>query len=89
MSLVSVKRAVLLELVLEDPLVGDDIGSRGRGTKSHVLLDSRASYSSIARCQWGSTSALWTEVGTRDSAGGVAAATDSCRRSMDLVTPAA
>jgi hypothetical protein len=46
-----------------------------RGTKSHVLLDSRTSYSSsIARFQWGSTSTLWTEVGIEDNVGGVGAA---------------
>jgi fructose-1,6-bisphosphatase len=60
----------------------------GRGTKSHMLLDSRASYSSIVQCQWGSVSALWTEVRAGDSVGG-AAAVESCRQSIGLVTPAA
>jgi hypothetical protein len=87
-TLVSIKIAMCLELVLEDPLIGDDIGPRGRGTKSHMLLDSRASYSSIVQCQWGSTSALQAEVGTRDNVRG-AAAVESCRRSMGLVTSAA
>jgi hypothetical protein len=48
-SLVPVKRVIHLELVLEDPLVGDDIGPRRPRNKSHVLLDNRALYSSIAR----------------------------------------
>jgi hypothetical protein len=43
-SLVMVKRAICLELVLEDQNAGDDIGVLG--TKFHVLLHSRASYSS-------------------------------------------
>jgi hypothetical protein len=46
MSLIPVQRAIGLKLVLEDPLVGDDIALGGQGTKSHVLLDCRASYSS-------------------------------------------
>jgi hypothetical protein len=50
----------------------------GRGTKSHVLLDSMASYSSISQRQWESASALRTEVGTGDSVRGAAAA-ESCR----------
>jgi hypothetical protein len=79
MSLVSIKRAIRLELVLENPLAGDDIGPGGRGTKSNMLLDSRATYStSTARCQWGFMSALQIEVGTGDSVGGVAVA-ESCR----------
>jgi hypothetical protein len=48
-TLVSVQRVIRLELVLKDPLVGDDVGQRGQGTKSHKLLNSKASYSSIAR----------------------------------------
>jgi hypothetical protein len=39
----------------------------GHGTKSHMLLDSMALYSSIAWRQWGSTSVLRTKVGTGDS----------------------
>jgi hypothetical protein len=73
-SLVPVKRAICLELVLKDPLVGDDIGPRGRGTKSHVLLDNKASHSSIARRQWRSASVLPTEVKTEDNVRGVAVA---------------
>jgi hypothetical protein len=53
-----------------------------------MLLDSRASYSSIARRQWGSVSVLRTVVGTGDSVGG-AAAVENCRRSTGLVTSAA
>jgi hypothetical protein len=53
-----------------------------------VLLDSRASYFSIAQHQWGSASALQTEVRTGDSVRGAATA-ESYRRSMGLVTPAA
>jgi hypothetical protein len=49
-SLVPIKRAICLELVLEDPLVGDNLYLGGQGTKSHVLLDSRALYSFIVRC---------------------------------------
>jgi hypothetical protein len=61
--LVAVKRTVSLKFMLEDLLAGDDVGPR-----SHVLLDNMASYSfSIARRQWGSASALRTEVGTTDS----------------------
>jgi hypothetical protein len=52
-SLVPIKGAIRLELVLENPLAGDNIGTGVRGTKSHMLLDSRASYSSIARRHWG------------------------------------
>jgi hypothetical protein len=88
MSLVPVQRAIYLELVLEDPLAIDDIGPKRSRTKFHVLLDSRASYSTIARHRWGSVSALQTEVRTRDSVGGAAAA-KSCKRSTGLVTVAA
>jgi hypothetical protein len=65
-------------------MAGDDT----QENKSHVLLNNRASYSSIARRQWGSASALRTEVGTGDSVGG-AATVESYRRSTGLVTPAA
>jgi hypothetical protein len=45
-SLVPVQRAIHLELMFENPLAGDDIALESRGTKSHMLLDSRATYSS-------------------------------------------
>jgi hypothetical protein len=89
MSLVSIKRAIRLELVLENPLASDDIGPGGRGTKPNMLLDSRATYStSTVRCQWGFMSALQIEVGIRDCVGEVAVA-ESCRQPMGLVILAA
>jgi hypothetical protein len=45
-GLVSLGCPIDLELVLEDPLGGDNIGATGRGTKSQVSLDMRAAYSS-------------------------------------------
>jgi hypothetical protein len=45
-SLVPLKCPVALELVLEYPLIGDNIGAAGRGTKSQVSLDMRVAYSS-------------------------------------------
>jgi hypothetical protein len=86
-NLVSVQRAFCLELVLEDPLAGHHISPWRLWYKSHVLLDNIASYSSIARCQWESASALQTEVETGDRAG-EAAATKSCRWSTSMVTSA-
>jgi hypothetical protein len=77
----------LLSLCLKIHLPVTMLAPGGRGIKSHVLLDSRVSYSSIARRQWGSASALWIEVGTGDSVGGAVVA-ESCRRSMGLVIPA-
>jgi hypothetical protein len=51
---------------------------------SHVLYDSRASYSSsIERCLWGSKSMLRIEVEIRDSVRGVVVA-ESCRWSTSL-----
>jgi hypothetical protein len=77
-----------LSLCLKIHLSVTTLALGGRGTKSHVLLDSSASYSSIARRQWGSVSTLQTEVGTGDRVRGGAAA-ESCRQSTGLVTPAA
>jgi hypothetical protein len=71
MSLVLIKRAIRLELVLEDPL---GIGPK----RSRNQVAKTAGYSSIVRRQWRSASALRTEVGTGDSVGG-AAPTESCR----------
>jgi hypothetical protein len=75
-----------LSLYLKIHLSVTTLALEGRGTMSHVLLDNRASYSSIAQHQWGSASALRTEVRTGDSVGGAA---ESYRRSMGLVTPTA
>jgi hypothetical protein len=44
----------------------------GRGTRSQVWLASRATYSSIARRQWGSTRATRTEEGTEEVSRGMA-----------------
>jgi hypothetical protein len=66
------------DIVLEDTLAGDDIVLGDRETKSHVLMESRASYSSIARCQWGSTKVLRIEVWAGDNVRG-AVVTESCR----------
>jgi hypothetical protein len=81
-SLVSFKRVIRLELVLEDPLVGDDIGPRRprnqvpRVVKQQglVLLHSVMLVRVRER----------TEVGTRDCVGGAAVA-ESCTRSTGLV----
>jgi hypothetical protein len=63
-----------LSLCLKIYLLVMMLAPGGLGTRSHVLLDNRASYSSsIARRQWGSTSTLWTEVETGDSIGEVVA----------------
>jgi hypothetical protein len=86
-SLVPVQRAIHLEFVLEDPLVGDDIGPRRPRNQVPHVVGQQTSYSSIAQRQWGSTSMLRTEVGTVDSVGG-AATVESCRQSTGLVTPA-
>jgi hypothetical protein len=48
-NLVPAKRVIRLDLVLKDHLLVMMLAPGGRGTKSHVLLDIRASYSSIAR----------------------------------------
>jgi hypothetical protein len=53
-SLVPFQGTVRVELVPEDPIVGDDVGANRRGTSSQVLLAIRASYSSsMARRQDG------------------------------------
>jgi hypothetical protein len=85
-SLVPIWRAIRLSLYLKIHLSVTTLALEGRGTMSHVLLDNRASYSSIAQHQWGSASALRMEVRTGDSVGGAA---ESYRRSMGLVTPTA
>jgi hypothetical protein len=77
-SLVPVKRVIHLELMLEDPLAGGDIGPRRPRNQIPCAVRQQASYSSIARRQWGSVSALRTEVGTENSVRGAAAA-ESCR----------
>lgn len=63
-DLVPIQGVIGLELVAEDPLADDQVGPRGHGTKSHVWLATRDTYSSIARHQWGSTSAVRTKEGT-------------------------
>jgi hypothetical protein len=51
-GLVPLKCLIGLELVLEEPLVSDNIGTTGRETKSQVSLDMRVTYSSsIVACQ--------------------------------------
>jgi hypothetical protein len=37
-SLVSVERTINIEFMTENPFVGDDVGARGRGTRSQMLL---------------------------------------------------
>jgi hypothetical protein len=88
LSLYRSREPSALSLCLKIHLSVTILFPEGRGTNSHVLLDNRASYSSIARHQSGSVSALRTEVGTGDNVRGVATA-ESCRRSMGLVTLAA
>jgi hypothetical protein len=57
-GLVAIKGPVSMELVREDPLVGDNVGALRSGISSQVPLLIRAPYSSsIAACQWGSASA--------------------------------
>jgi hypothetical protein len=56
----------------------------GHNTKSHVWLASRAAYSSIAQCKWGSTSAIHTE-GTSEGDGAMAVVSTS--QSMGRRTP--
>lgn len=48
-SLVAIQSTIVLELVTEDPLVGDHVGALGGHDKSQVWLASRAAYSSIVR----------------------------------------
>jgi hypothetical protein len=85
-SLVPVNRVICLELVLEDLLVGDDIGPRRlrnqvpRVVRQHGLVLLLHSATPV-----GSTSVLRIEVRTGDSVGGPATV-ESCRRSTGLVT---
>lgn len=67
-SLVALEKSISMKLVLEDPLVGDDVGARGRGTRSRVLLSRRAEcLASIASRQFGSVRAPWKVRGTGDN----------------------
>jgi hypothetical protein len=57
-SLVARQGAVRVELVLEDPLVEDEVGGAGRGMRFHILFTTRALYSScMAASQFGSSRA--------------------------------
>jgi hypothetical protein len=88
-SLVPVKRAIRLQLVLEDPPAGDDIGPRR--LKNQVLCVVRQQGLVLlphSAMTVGSVSALRTEVRTGDNVKG-AAVVESCRRSTGLVTLAA
>jgi hypothetical protein len=86
-SLVSVQRAICLELVLKDPLVRHHVGPRRSGDQVSRVVGHQGlvlllhSASPIG----GSVSALRTEVRTGDNVGG-AMTTESCRWLMGLVT---
>jgi hypothetical protein len=69
--LVSLELAVGVEFVLENPLAGNDLSTRGRGTRDHVWLRWRASNSAcMAPRQLGSFRASQAErgVGEMDDA---------------------
>jgi hypothetical protein len=59
-GLVVIQGVVRLELVAEDPFVGDNIGTRGHDTKSQVWLANRVAYSI----------AMPMRIGERDTDGG-------------------
>jgi hypothetical protein len=66
-SLVPFQIAVRVQLVLQNPFAGVDVGANGQGIRSHVLLVIKeANSSSMARRQFGSTRAVQTEEGTGD-----------------------
>lgn len=66
-SLILIQGIINLELMLEDPLVGDHVGARGHDTRSHMWSSNRASYSSsIAQHQCGSASTLQDGTGEGD-----------------------
>ena len=44
-SFIAIKRAIGLELVMKNPLAGDEVDAGGRGTKAQVSLSCRASNS--------------------------------------------
>jgi hypothetical protein len=66
-SPVPFQSAIGVELVVEDPLVSDDVERTGCGTRSWVLLTIKeANSSSMAQCQFRLVRAAWAELGTDD-----------------------
>jgi hypothetical protein len=66
-SLIPFQRAVGVELVLDNPFVGDDVGANGGGTRSQVLLAIKTTNSSsMVRRQFGLTRVARTEEGIGD-----------------------
>jgi hypothetical protein len=86
-SLVLVQRAICLELVIEDPLAGDDISPRSMrnqvpcAVRQQGLVLHSATPMGVCEC---ATKRGWD----RRQCWGVAA-TESCRRSTGLATPTA
>jgi hypothetical protein len=72
-SLVSVKRAICLELMFENPLAGDDISPRRPRNQVPRVVGQQGLVLLHNSTQWRSTSALRTKDGTGDRVGGAAA----------------
>jgi hypothetical protein len=87
-NLVPAKRVICLDLVLKDPLTGDDVGPRRSRNQVPCVVRHQGLVLLHSTTLAGSVSAPRIEVGTGDSVGGAAAA-ESCRRSTGLVTLAA
>jgi hypothetical protein len=82
-SLVPIQGTSALSLCRKTHLPLTTLVSGGHGTRSHVWLAYKASYSSsIARRQWGSASALQTEDGIGERVGVVSTSQSMERRTL-------